>query len=258
MFKAILGAVLLCLSTTNFASIILLEDFENDLVTYTSSVNDNLSELTSLDYYGRLQHSQSPAALQYSNLQGDGFFGVQDTDGVAVASVSAVSLVWNNIDIANWSDLSLSWWLAEDKANDGNEDFDHDTQFLIETQIDNSGFSELFSIRALRTVTERFNHAAAVDDNFDGIGDEQLLSDSFQQFNRSLQLGNSLDIRIHFLNFNAGDEDIAFDQLMLSGNALNQSAVHVDEPPTYLLFTLFLSFLAFRRRHRSVFIGKCF
>lgn len=247
MKKTILGTVLLCLSITSFANIILLEDFEDGGVTYTSSVNDNLSELTSLDYYGRLQHSELPSALRYTNLQGDGFFGVQDTDGVAGAFASTVSLVWDNIDISNWTNLSLSWWLAEDTANDGNKDFDHDTQFLIETQIDNLGFSDLFSIRALRAATDRYNHVAAVDDNFDGIGDGQLLSDSFQHFNRALQTGDSLDIRIHFLNFNAGDEDIAFDQLMLSGGAINQESVQVDEPPTYLLFTLLLSMLAFRR-----------
>lgn len=258
MIKAILGTVLLCLSTTSFASIILLEGFEDDLVTYTSSANDNLSELTSLDYYGRLQHSHSlsPSALQYSNRQGDGFYGVQDTDGVTGTPVSAVSLVWGNIDIANWTDLSLSWWLAEDKASDGNEDFDHDTQFLIETQIDNSGFRELFSIRALRVAADRFNHAAAVDDNFDGIGDGQRLNDSFQQFSRDLQLGNSLDIRVNFLNFNAGDEDIAFDQLMLSGNANIPASVKVNEPPTYLLFALVLLMLTLRGRHRFVLIGK--
>lgn len=228
-----MAATCLLLPSLAFAEVIFIEDFEDTLLSYTSSSSDALADITRSDYYGVVSQSQLPADVVYKNHQGNYFYGVQDTDGALPTPQSQVTLTWQNINISQWHDLMLSWWLAEDTSRDGNEDMDGDSFFQIATQVDGLGYSPLFEVRSAAGT----NSAPRVDTDFNGVGDGQLITDVFSQFNREIMLGDTLDISVTFNKFNAGDEDFAFDHLMLVGSPKAQ-AVQAFEPPSWLLLLI--------------------
>lgn len=237
MLSGTVAACLLFHPNVN-ADIIFVEDFEDSDITYLSASTDALSDVSNKDYFGRLSTGQLPPTVYYQNYQGTGFYGVQDTDSAQPLAVDDVVLTWQNIDISQWQNLSLSWFIAEADAGDGNEDLDANTEFSIDTQINKSGYNPLFSVRSAGGT----NNQARVDTNFDGIGDGATISNAFTQYTRELLLGSVLDIQVTFANFDAGDEDFAFDQLMLTGE---RKAINTVPEPASLVMMLIALLLLF-------------
>ena len=246
--KNIGGMVAACLfvNTSTYAAIILQEDFEDNILTYQVA-ETSLLDLNNNDYFGRVEQNQLPGNISFENVQGSHFFAVQDTDSALPTPVDSVRLSWQNIDISNWQNLVLSWFVAEDDSSDGREDIDASTLFEISAQIDKGGFSPIFSVRS----SDGTNSIAAVDTNFDGVGDGVEITDVFQQFSYSLAVGQVLDIDVVFDNFDAGDEDFAFDQLTVSGDR-RLNTVNVPEPSTSILLAcaIFVIF-SYRRLYRN-------
>ncbi len=237
--KALVTCVLfLWLSSASQAGIIFIEDFEDDVLTYSSSNPDALLDIGNNDYYGRLNTATQPSNLSYSNLLGTGYYGVQDTDGATPLPVDVIDLYWNNINISQWDNIVLSWFIAEGNSSDGAEDIDSNTGFNIMAQIDGGGFDKIFAVSGSGTNTK-----AQVDTDFDGVADGTEITDIFTQYFKSITTGSLLDIKVSFENFDAGDEDFAFDQLTLSGDlksAVTAPAKDIPEPPILLLLLISL------------------
>lgn len=231
------------LSTASQAAIIFIEDFEDDNLSYTSSSPDALLDIGNNDYYGRFDTTTSPSNLNYNGVFGNGYYGVQDTDGAQPLAVDVIELYWRDIDISQWSNLSLSWLVAEGNSRDGNEDIDISTHFTIMTQIDGLGFNTLFAVTGTGT-----NTTPQIDTNFDGVGDGAEITDTFTQYFQSIAIGSMLDITVSFENFDAADEDFAFDQLMLTGeltSTQSSSSTNIPEPPAILLVLMGLCFVRY-------------
>ena len=248
--KSLLPALLLLsLVGSVQADTILLEDFEDSTLTYTVSVPDDVDELGTRDYFGRLHDVDTglpPVDVSYSNRQGQGFYGVQDTDGTSSGDIDDITLDWTGIDISNHENLNLSWFVAEDDATDGNEDWDTTSSFRILAQIDGGGFFDVFALESeLGTDGNETNELVRVDTDFDGTGDGAEITDTFTQFNAALANGSTLDIRVEIQDLDTGDEDIAFDNLWLQGDFVGTA---VPEPSTFA-FLLFGGLgLGLRRR----------
>ena len=248
------------LSVSVNAEVILLEDFENPAVrSYQTNLADSLDDLANNDYFGQINAEQLSSDIYYQNLQGAGFYAVQDTNGALPQPENQISLSWQSINISHWNNLALSWFIAEDDdvQNNGSitEDFDSNTRFSIEIQLDNNGFFDIFAVAGQRSDNGSLtNQAPAVDTILngvsDGIGDGVEITDSFTQFSSNIANASTLDIRVNFANFNAGEEDFAFDQLMLSGDAVNRS-VQVSEPSS-LALALFALVALIRRRTQCI------
>lgn len=240
---------LLTFTSHSRADIILLEDFENAAQrSYQSNINDALTDIANSDYYGQTTLTNLPNDIDYKNVQGTGFYAVQDTDGALPQAVDHISLSWLDIDISQWQNLLLSWFIAEDDditRSGVSEDFDSSTRFSIEIQLDNAGFFDIFAVEGKRSATDSLtNQAPAVDTDFDGVGDGVEITDSFSQFDQQLAQANELDIRVNFSYFDAADEDFAFDQLVLSGDRLVSSQItSVPEPTTGLLMLLAIALM---------------
>ena len=137
-----------------------------------------------------------------------------DTDGAPCTS-GTQTLLFDDVNIAGFSSLELAMLVAED--DDGaNQDWDADTLVYVEIDIDNSGsFTKVLQFAAQGGT----NTEPGLDTNFDGIADGTALTDTFQNFSNSIAgAGTLMDIRITFVNLNAGDEDIAIDKIVLSGS----------------------------------------
>jgi hypothetical protein len=210
---------------------IFIEDFEDVDITYTVSQPDDLTAKSHYDYYGRMDANNLPSNLNYNNFQGNGFYGAQDIN-YSDSNIEQIKLIWSNIAIGQYQDLVLSWYVAEDAAEDGSQDWDSTSSFRIETQINNSAVETIFAIEAQHSSGDLYNHAPRIDSDFDGIGDGMLIDNTFSYHERSIEDGDWLTIHVIIEKLNDGDEDIAFDQLKLTGS-------FVPEPAQYPLITAY-------------------
>lgn len=226
---------LLLISLIAAGETIFIEDFEDANVGYTVSHPDNLANQGNYDYYGRLDANNLPSNLNYSNLLGDGFYGAQDINAND-SSIEKITLSWSNIAITQYQNLSLSWYVAEDVAEDESHDWDSTSSFRIEAQINSSAVETIFAIEAQHSAEELYNHAPQIDSDFDGIGDGTIIDNTFSYYERPIGNGDWLTIHVIIEKLNDGDEDIAFDQLRLTGH-------FVPEPAQYSLITAYIIIL---------------
>jgi len=214
------GAVIAGLMTTASgvsAATILFEDFEDSTLTYVPSAVDDVSDIGNSDYYGRVTAADLPSSVSYTGAQGSGFYSAQDTDGATIEE-DEITLSFSGIDVSSFTNLNLSFLLAEDDSSDGEEDWDGDTSFIVSYQIDGGGFTNGFAVEAERPGGAFFNSTPLVDTDFDGDGDGTALTDVFSQFDFDIADGGILDLRFTLTAFTAGDEDIAIDSILLSGD----------------------------------------
>lgn len=202
--------MLFALSATGQTTL-LLETFETDGngSRYTTSITEFTD--TGNDYFIRTDGADISGGVNYTNPQGSFFFGAQDIDGEG--AMLPVSLTISNIDISGYSNLIFSGFFAED--DDGsNEDWDEGDYVRIFYAIDGGAEQNLLWFE---NDGSTFNSAPSIDTDFDGTGDGTLLTDVFQEFTAAMGgTGSSLTIRIEF-NLNSGDEDIAIDNLQVTG-----------------------------------------
>ena len=239
----LLAAVCLtALSTTSTvrAAVVLTEDFEDATVGYTlrnGATNTVIPEASDGggDFYGILGIGGISAGgfYQINNIQGSGHFGAMDTDGDT--GVDTVVLLWSGLNINGLVDLEFGGLFAED--DDGaNQDWDANSSVLVEAQIDGGGFANVFAIAAAGGT----NTEPRVDTNFDGTGDGTAITDTLTGFTAQIAgTGNLLDLRITIDNLEAGDEDISFDNITITG---------VPEPSSIALVAGLMGLGLVRRR----------
>lgn len=186
---------------------IFTEDFESGLGGYTTTVPECNS---GSDYFTLTNDAGIPANLTGST---GNYFAAQDIDGCAGVGVPE-SIEWSGINIAGCSSLSFSIDLAED--DDGsNDDWDNSDYVRIFYSIDGGAEQNLIWIH---NDGSTFNSAPFIDTDFNGVGDGAEITDAFTTFTQAIAgTGTTIDIRIE-ISLNAADEDIAFDNLELTGS----------------------------------------
>jgi|GEM_PF-307006 len=165
------------------------------------------------DFFTRTDGTNIGSSYDVTGFGGSFYFAAMDLNGDGEAAQQTLS--FTDLDISGLWDLLLSIDIAED--DDGSsEDWDRSDFFLIEYQIDGGGFQNLF---AIENDGSTFNSAPSVDTDFDGNGDGIEITDVFQTFLASIDgTGSSLDLRLTFA-LEAGDEDLAIDNIIVSGEA---------------------------------------
>jgi len=146
------------------------------------------------------------------------YFAAQDIDAAGCpAGGLTETITWTGINISGQTGLQLSIDAAED--DDGsNQDWDGPDFVHIEVSIDGGAFVDVIWFEATGTTT---NFTGAQDTDFDGLGDGTVLTDAFQTFMNTITgTGTTMDIRITF-HLDSGDEDIAIDNLTLSGTTID-------------------------------------
>lgn len=242
--KTLISAAMLGALSSAQAVNLVFEDFEDATVTYTTSIpefTDNGG-----DFFIRTDGSDHGAFVSYSNIQGSSYFAGMDLDGEGAAL--PLTMDFSGIDISGYSNLEFSAYIAED--DDGtNEDWDLADYVHIDYQIDGAGFQNLLWFESIPD-GDAFNAVPALDTDFNGDGDGSPLTGTFSLFDAAIAgTGSSLDLRIMF-DLNSGDEDIAFDNITISGDEVTAP---VPVPAAAWLFgSAVIGFAGFMRKRKSV------
>ncbi|MEL7153002.1 MAG: calcium-binding protein [Pseudomonadota bacterium] len=203
---------------------ILLEDFETDGNTlnggdrYTTSIAEFVAgSAGNDDYFTRTDDISPSVSGTYLGASGS-YFAVADTNGSSNA-LDTQTLTFAAVDISGFSNLSISGLFAEDTASNNQEDWDGNTQVFIEVSIDGGAFDKVLQFASLGTAGNSNNDAPGQDTDLDGIADAADLTDTFTSFTGAIAAtGSTMTIRIVFENLQAGDEDIALDNIQLTGD----------------------------------------
>ncbi|MEL6998773.1 MAG: choice-of-anchor I family protein, partial [Pseudomonadota bacterium] len=196
---------------------IFTESFETDGngSRYTTSIPEFSDG--SADFFTRTDGTNITSDYEVTGQDGSFYFAGMDLDDGGFND-SSQTLTLTNIDISGFENLSLSLLVAEDDAGDSNEDWDDDTQLLIEVSIDGGAFESLLDFQASST---GFNSEPALDTTGDGLGDGTALTPTFANFSSAIAgTGASMDVRISFNVLDAGDEDAAIDNIVIEGDAV--------------------------------------
>ena len=191
--------------------------YSTNLVEFTDNGSDYFIRTDGTDISGET----------FTNIQGDYYFAAQDLDGEGATLPLTLSI--DDANISGLTDLALSVMMAEDDASDNAEDWDDADYVHIDYDIDNSGtFINLIHIEAAGGT----NSTPMIDTNFDGTGDGTALTNAFAEFSASIaETGSLIDIRITFF-LDSGDEDIALDNIRLTGSG---SQALQPEPSNHVL-----------------------
>ena len=198
------------------------EDFETDGngTRYTTSIPEFTDG--SFDFFTRTDGTNIGGTYNINGVEGSSYFAAQDIDGEGAAA--SQTLEFNNIDISGFTNLQFSGLFGEDDASDSNEDWDSSDIVTIAVQIDGGGFQTIMQFANDGTP---FNTVPQLDTDLDGVGDGAALTEDFATFTAAIiGTGSLLDLRIT-TTLNAGDEDIAFDSLEITGDAGGGGTVDV-------------------------------
>ncbi len=204
-------------------AIIFNEGFETDgngtrYTTSTPEFSDGFG-----DFFTRTDGTTVGSFYEVAGASGSFYFGAQDIDGEGAAPEQ--TLTFSGIDISGFESLSFSALFAED--DDGtSQDWDASDFVSVAYRIDGSGFTPLFGIA---NDGSTFNAAPRVDTDLDGIGDGAEITNLFTRYGAAIQgTGSLLDLQISF-RLDAGDEDIAIDDITIEGTPVSSEVVVLGE-----------------------------
>jgi len=233
--------VFVLIQTLSTAQIYTL-DFDANNIGYTSGPDGFGNDgATASDYY---DISSTGFSGTYLNTNGN-FFAAQDIDGVGGFTSATQIFEINGIDITNFTDLTLALDVAEDQSGDGNEDWDSADEFTIEYRIDGGTYLTLIEIGSPAGT----NQEPEVLNSTNAANIGAVITDMFTNYSNPIaNTGLTLDIRIT-ISLDSGDEDIAFDNLIVdgmnnSGNpgiTLTPPAGNTSETGTSTTFTVVLN-----------------
>jgi hypothetical protein len=178
------------------------QGFETQGVGYTTSV----TEFTDGggDFFTQTDGSNIASSINYNGATGS-FFAGMDLDGEGAGL--PLTLTTSTFSIDGATNLQFAIDLAED--DDGsNQDWDDSDFVSIEYSIDGGSWMSIFDVMNDGSV---FNAAPLVN----GVE----VTDTFSTFTADLSAlsGSTMAIRLVW-NLNAGDEDLAIDNIRLSGD----------------------------------------
>lgn len=181
------------------------------------------------DFFTRTDGSDISSSYVVTGQDGSFYFAAMDTDAEADCGNSKLqTLVFNDINISGATNLNFAILLAED--DDGaNQDWDDNTTFIVKYDIDNSGtFTELLKV-------DNEGAGTNTEPKIDGVA----LSNVFTEFTKQISAtGSEIDLLIEFNNLDAGDEDIAIDNIrLIDGTVTSPPSLAISSPSDNTTFS---------------------
>lgn len=184
------------------------------------------------DFFTRTDGSDISSSYQVSGVDGAFFFAAQDIDATECGGSGGdlQTLLFDDIDISTFSNLTLALLLAEDAPSDSNFDWDGGDLFYVEVDYDNSGsYTKILQFATTATTGSNVS-LPSQDTDLDGIGDGTELSPTFGEFTIALGTGNLVDVRLVFDGLGFGDEDIAVDNIRIIDGFVVSPAITIISP----------------------------
>ena len=235
MMKKIAFLMVLAFGVAGNASVLLFEDFEDSVVTYTASADFSDGDQ---DYFTR--GSNDTTDRSYTSIpSGTSWFGGQDQDDSAGPGNKTENITFSNIDIQGYTDLTFSAFFAEQRPEaSGADDIDKSDYIHIQYRIDGGSWINLLWFQ---NDGSTYNTTFTVDADFDGVGDGSgQLETAFAEYTLDIiGTGSTLDIMIE-ASVDSGDEDWAVDNVQVAGV--------VPEPATMALLGLGSLMLSRRKK----------
>lgn len=213
------------------ATVLVFEDFEDASVAYTT----NPAEFTdgTGDFFIRTDGSDHGSFYTPAGFNGNSYFAVMDIDGDQ--PVEPVTMSFSGINITGYTGFKLSGLFGEDD-DASNEDWDDNDYVHITYSVDAGPAQNLLWFE---NDGSQFNSAPYIDTDFDGTGDGLELTNIAQLIEATASVsGSTLDITFEF-QLEAGDEDIFFDDVTITG---------IPEPASAALLGLGAALAGRRRR----------
>ncbi|MEQ1904599.1 MAG: PEP-CTERM sorting domain-containing protein [Pirellulaceae bacterium] len=236
-----LALVCAVFASTAKADVLLFEDFEDNIVTFTPSqplYHDGAS-----DYFHIVPLNGAPNSLDpFTGFQGSNFFAVEDIDdggtrpsqGILTFSVSGTGL----------NTLTVDLLFAAGGNTGAPPAYDSDDGFLVRASLNGGGtWQNLLAFEAAPGVT---NQLLRQDTDFDGVGDGFIPGGAFTAFNGLTIAGttNNLLVQVIF-DSNDGNGEMAIDSFRING------FTNVPEPSALSLIGMIGAGMLLRRRRRS-------
>ncbi len=195
------------------ADVLQTEDFETDgngvRYTLTEECTDG-----SGDFFTRTDGSNIGSFVEYTGPNNAFFFAAMDTNG-APCTLNSESIELNATTTTNYGTLMVYAVFAEDDSTDGAEDWDDDSQVILEASLDGGAYAPLICFAAHATDN---NTEPGLDADCDGVRDGAALTPTFTEYSAAIAgTPDSVQLRIRVENLTSGDEDIAFDYIRLEG-----------------------------------------
>lgn len=192
------------------------EDFEDNTLTFTVPVVANVSGGLFHDGgndYAHIVPLNGSAEPDITSM-GMNHFGVEDMDD-GNTRPRRVDLVWENLNVAAFSNVTVSTYFAESNQN-GAESWDSNSAVFVEYSFNNTSWTPILTIQS----ATGDNSAPRIDTNGDGNGDGTEIVNTFQEFTPQFATGgnSTVSVRIRIENLDLTHEDIAIDNVTISAN----------------------------------------
>ena len=127
------GVELIIVDSAKSEQVVFSESFETDGngTRYTTSIPE--FKTSDADFFGRLEGSNVPG-YNVTGSSGNFFFAIEDVNDNMAVDIDTLKFM--GIDISLLENLFFKGLFAEEDADDGNEDWDANTEFIVEVQID--------------------------------------------------------------------------------------------------------------------------
>ncbi len=252
-------AVLACfLPAIANGAIVLLEDFEDNTVTYTG-VTEFFD--TSNDFFTivPLNGSANPDDGPYTGFGGSNFFAAEDMNDPEGPGLSTQTLQFN-VDITNFTGLTFSGLFAAGGNSTGGSDaiirYDAADGLRVRATIDGGTTQNLLAFEALEPAGDQNNNELRQDADFNGIGDPGgfLPTGTFAAFNGIAIAGTGSNLLLEIeVSVDANNEELAFDNIRIDGT-FNPAMTPVPEPYSFAIWSLLalvVGGLSWHRRKRQ-------
>ncbi|MEM9847897.1 MAG: T9SS type A sorting domain-containing protein, partial [Bacteroidota bacterium] len=219
-----------CSGTSSGAIVSVLEEDFTGVAAYIVSDADNFTSTS--DYFGVTDGSTISAT--FMGADGD-FYAAQDTDDAGDMD-NSITLTFASLNITGLTNLMFSIDVAED--DDGsNQDWDDDTGLSVQAAIDGGTPTTIFEVTN--------NNQGTNTEPMVTTGGSGVITNEFQTFTTAIVgTGNSLTLTVTITNLDSGDEDIAFDNIIITGENSNVTPTNcittltVCEPGTITLLSV--------------------